>query len=178
MLPPRFLRFRIDDDGLGATLRTPWTSLALYAGGAFWNLGMALFVRSTSKPTAWPMVLAAAIFFGLLFLRLCVNRTTIRFENGLVRCISGPIFPCRVVEHDLASVEGFAYSAVEGDPKQGHRIYLETRTGARIELPMKVDGTILTVRGFSESHVGAAPPGHFDFLCASLARALEDARRQ
>ena len=171
-------RFR--DDGVNAEVRAAWTTVLSFAVPMVWNGVWAIVVACSDKPMAAPLGALGALVFGLLLVRALLRRVVLSFDGGIFRCrVLGPFPFAKPIAHPVSDVARFAYQTEAEGITAGHKFFLETRAGARIELPFDLGGPIFKLNGLGGGrHIGAATTEQVEAACVALDRLLESARRR
>lgn len=171
---PTSLRWTAAPDGTGGILKPrrglPIQLALTSALGA--GVGVFAFADGRHIAMALGAGLAALILAGCAALALW-TRTTVTCSAGLFQCERGP-WPRSSVRHPLVDIRDFSVVAQQGDPCLEYAIYLVTQNGARIELPLPIEGDAAAAERTARA---MAPAEHASYVAEALLRSVEEARR-
>lgn len=161
------------EDGRGIVVRPRRSRGWMLVFASLWNLAftVGLYARS---PLYFSIIGAlATLAFALFAVRSFRSRTTARFDESgrLVVARSGST----LVSHETFDIRSFA---VEETKEGSHRVVAVTAgSGARIPLPLPLDGFHIGLQGAERPFMGLTPRPWAEGVAEELTEALERARR-
>lgn len=175
--PPRGCRWETDADRKGGRVRARRSVHVSYGIGIAWAALVLLLSRKGEGGLAF-LLFGFALASAYLVVRSVVNTTSVRFRDGRLVCVTGPLPPRRKLEHDASDILGFVAQPAPGNVTNTFGVALVTRGDHRIPLPLDLDGLLITGKGSRRAIFGAAPIEDAAFVARRLDEALEIARRE
>lgn len=144
----------------------------MLAFAALWNLSFAIGFHARTSAAFTIVGAVAAVVFALFAVRSFTSRTIARFEESgrfVVRERS------TLFTHEAFDIRGFA---VEETKDGSHGVVLTTvGSGARLPVPLPLDGFHIGMRGAERPFFGLTPRSWAAHIAEQLNEALDRARR-